>query len=316
MFAGLLVACGGPEGFKGAVDAGHGGPPPLGATGTGGKSASITGAAGSSAAGVAGDVGTGVGGATGVAGASGGAGTTSVAGASGAAGLTADAGTTGAAGTTGGAGTTGAAGMEGSAGTTGAAGTMGVGGAGGKVVTGGCAGKVKTAAALIDNFEGGSLTSWYEYKDSTANASLAALAIASPGANGTSKAIHLSGTGFQGFGAGLGTMMICTDTSAFQGVTFWAKGTSGTSNDIALQVALPQTQAVADLGDCTSKCYDHPSKKVALTSTWQQYSVKFTDLAQAGFGNPATYAGLVMALNWVSIEGPNVDLQVDEISFY
>jgi hypothetical protein len=193
---------------------------------------------------------------------------------------------------------------------------MGAGGTGGKVVTGACAGKVITAGALIDNFENGSLTGWYEYKDSTASASLAPLAIASPGANGTSKAIHLSGSGFQGFGAGLGLMMVCTDASAFQGITFWAKGTSGTSNDIALQVAIPATQAVADLGDCTSKCYDHPSKKVLLTSSWQQYSVKFTDLAQAGFGNPASYAGIIMALNWVSIEGPSLDFQVDEISFF
>jgi hypothetical protein len=245
------------------------------------------------------------------------AGATSTGGTSGAAGATSTGGTSGAAGATSAAGTNGAAGTSGAAGNGGSAGATSTGGTGGKVVTGTCAGKLKTAAALIDNLEsGGALGNWYEYKDSTANATLAALAISTPGANGTGKAIHLSGSGFQGFGAGMGQMMICTDASAFQGITFWAKGTSGTSNNIALQVAIPQTQAVADLGDCTSKCFDHPSKKVALTSSWQQYSVKFTDLAQAGFGNPATYSGIVMALNWVSIEGPNLDFQVDEISFY
>jgi hypothetical protein len=349
MLAGLVVACNAPEGFREA-DAGNPGAPALGTPGTGGAGPAVSGAAGSSAGGVAGDTG------LGAAGTSGAAGTTSLAGASGMAGAAAAGGTAGAAGATGtgGAGTTGAggstggagagaagttgsagasggagatgtagttgaagtAGATGAAGTTGSAGATGAGGTGGKVVTGACAGKVKTAASAIATFENGVLTDWYEYKDSTATSTLAPLAIASPGANGTSKAIHLSGSGFQGFGAGMGTMMICTDTSAFQGVTFWAKGTSGTSNNIALQVAIPQTQAVADLGDCTTKCYDHPSKKVALTASWQQYSVKFTDLAQAGFGNPASYGGIVMALNWVSLEGPNLDFQVDEISFY
>ncbi|HVU52041.1 MAG TPA: carbohydrate binding domain-containing protein [Polyangia bacterium] len=354
--AGLVVACGAPEGFKGKVDAGSAGASPAGVTGAGGSGAS-SGAAGSSAGGASGDPGTGAGGVVGVAGSIGIAGTNGLGGASGMAGATAGAtgaagttpgtagaagamgaaGTTGAAGATGGAGamgaagatgatgaagTTGATGAAGVAGTTGAAGVngsagaTGAGGTGGKVVTGACAGKVKTAAPLIASFESGALTDWYEYKDSTASASLAPLAIVSPGANGTSKAIHLSGSGFQGFGAGMGLMMICTDASAFQGITFWAKGTSGTSNDIALQVAIPETQAVADLGDCTSKCYDHPSKKVALTSGWLQYSVKFTDLAQAGFGTPAAYSGIVMALNFVSIEGPSLDFQVDEISFY
>jgi hypothetical protein len=240
-------------------------------------------------------------------GAAGGSGASGTAGASGAAGGSGASGTAGA---------SGAAGGSGASGTAGGSGASGTAGSGGKTVTGACAGKVKVAAALIDNFEDGSLTGWYEYKDMTASATLSPLAIASPGANGTSKALHLSGTGFQMFGAGVGFMMVCTDASAFQGITFWAKGTSGTSNDIALQVAIPQTQAVADLGDCTSKCYDHPSKRVAVTTSWQQYNVKFTDLAQAGFGNPASYGGIIMALNWVSIEGPNLDFQVDEISFY
>jgi hypothetical protein len=83
-----------------------------------------------------------------------------------------------------------------------------------------------------------------------------------------------------------------------------------------MQVAIPATHAVADGGDCTTKCYDHPSKKVTLGAAWQQYNVKFSDLTQAGFGAPATYGGIIMALNWVSLEGPSVDFQVDEVSFY
>jgi len=55
---------------------------------------------------------------------------------------------------------------------------------------------------------------------------------------------------------------------------------------------------------------------VLLSSSWQQYHLLFTDLAQVGFGNPASYGGVVMALNWASIEGPSLDFEIDEISFY
>jgi hypothetical protein len=44
--------------------------------------------------------------------------------------------------------------------------------------------------------------------------------------------------------------------------------------------------------------------------------VTWAELTQAGFGDPATYQGIIMALNWVSISGPNLDFSIDEIAFY
>jgi Carbohydrate binding domain (family 11) len=347
----MAVGCGVPEGFKRALDSGTSASTGAGGslTGTGGAGSfggAGTGSAGSSAGvagttGVAGAIGsggvlgtagasgtTGAAGSTGTAGQSGTTGTagTGVAGMTGAAGAngTAGAGTAGAgaAGTTGAAGNSGTAGAMGAASTTGAAGTggsagtAGAGGTGDKAVTGACAGKVHVLSATIATFEDGSLTGWYEYKDASTGTTLNALAITMPGASTTTRALRLSGTALQAFGAGVGFGIGCGDASAFQGISFWAKGTSGTSNDIALQVAIPATHAVADGGDCTTKCFDHPQKKVLLGVDWQQYHVKLTDLAQAGFGTPATYGGLIMALNWVSLEGPNVDFSIDEIAFY
>jgi hypothetical protein len=269
----------------------------------------------------------GVSGSAGAAGNAGNSGSTAGAGAAGASG---DAGAHGAAGASGVAGASGAAGAQGAAGAKGAAGAMGTAGAGAAgaggsgaagapAVTGACAGKVHALGAgdtLIGNFENGSLTGWYDYNDMTAAATINHLAIVSPGANGTTKAAHLSGSGFAGFGAGMGVELPCWNSSVFQGVTFWAMGTAGTDNNIQLQVAIPATHAVADGGDCVSKCYDHPSKHVALTSTWTQYHVPFSQLTQAGFGTPATYGGIIMALNWVSLAGPTLDFQVDEVAFY
>jgi hypothetical protein len=314
----------GTTGLAGAGAAGTtgaaGGPGAAGTTGAAGS----TGAAGvTGAAGTTGAAGMGAAGATGAAGkpAAGAAGTTGAAG-SGAAGTTGAAGTgaagTGAAGTTGAAGVTGAAGTTGVAGTMGGAGTTGAAGTGAPVVTGACAGKTHKLPAppLVYSFEDGSLTAWYSYKDATAGATLNPTAVVMPGANGTTRAGRLSGTGFQGFGAGVGYGLACLDAVGYQGISFWARGTSGTDNNIALQVAIPATHAVADGGDCATRCFDHPSKRIVLTPNWQQYQVKFSDLTQAGFGNPATYQGIIMALNWVSIAGPNLDFSIDEIAFY
>src|SRR5579871_4353209 len=57
-FAGVVAACGAPEGFKGKIDAGNAGAPGLGTPGTGGVNEPTSGAAGGSA-GAAGDTGTG-----------------------------------------------------------------------------------------------------------------------------------------------------------------------------------------------------------------------------------------------------------------
>jgi hypothetical protein len=39
-------------------------------------------------------------------------------------------------------------------------------------------------------------------------------------------------------------------------------------------------------------------------------------LAQAGFGTPAKYDGVIMAINWVSVAASNVDFWVDEVALY
>ncbi len=85
---------------------------------------------------------------------------------------------------------------------------------------------------------------------------------------------------------------------------------------IQVQVALPATHAVANGGDCTDKCFDHPSKKVMLTPDWKQYTAAWSELNQAGFGAPATFNGIIMAINWASLAGPNVDFWIDEVALY
>jgi hypothetical protein len=179
-----------------------------------------------------------------------------------------------------------------------------------------CTGKtlaVTTSNLFIADFESGALQGWYDYQ---ATGALNALVVGSPGAVNTAHAGHLAAGGLTTFGGGMGFQTVCWDTSALDGVSFWAKGTAGSDNRFQFQVAIPATHAVADGGDCVAKCFDHPSKQLVFTPDWTQYVVPFSALAQAGWGTPATYSGVIMALNWVSVDASSVDFWVDEIAFY
>jgi hypothetical protein len=184
------------------------------------------------------------------------------------------------------------------------------------IVQGACAGKtrkVTIADLFISDFENGDLHGWYDYG---AMGALHKLVIGSPGAAGTTKDGHLAAIDLTSFGAGMGFGTGCWDVSALDGISFWAKGTAGTDGTIQLQVAIPATHSVEVGGDCVSQCNDHPSKRVTLTPQWKQYTVAFRDLTQAGFGAPAKYGGIMMAVNWVSVSGPAVDFWVDEVALY
>jgi hypothetical protein len=179
-----------------------------------------------------------------------------------------------------------------------------------------CNGKSRiltTADKFIADFESTSLTGWYDYR---ASGALNALVVGTPGAIGTAKAGHLAASGLTDFGAGMGFGTGCWDTSALDGISFWAKGTAGGDNRIQFQVAIPATHAAANGGDCVTKCFDHPSKQLVLTSDWKQYVVAWSELTQAGFGTPAHYQGVIMALNWVSVSATSVDFWIDEVGLY
>ena len=179
-----------------------------------------------------------------------------------------------------------------------------------------CTGKTRimtTSDLFIADFEKSGLAGWYDYQ---ANGALNLIALDAPGAIGTAHGGHLAASNLTLFGAGMGFGTSCWDTSALDGISFWAKGTAGSDNKFQFQVAIPQTHAVANGGDCVAKCFDHPSKQLVLTPAWTQYVVPFNQLAQAGWGTPASYSGVIMALNWVSVDAASVDFWVDEIALY
>ena len=181
---------------------------------------------------------------------------------------------------------------------------------------GACTGKTRVVSLgedFIADFETVALSGWYDYG---ASGALNLLELGSPGAVGTAHAGHLAAAGLSSFGGGIGFQTLCWDTSVFDGIAFWAKGMAGSDNRFQFQVAIPATHSVANGGDCVSNCFDHPSKQLVFTTNWVQYVVPFSDLKQAGWGAPASYAGIIMALNWVSVDASTVDFWVDEVALY
>ena len=181
----------------------------------------------------------------------------------------------------------------------------------------------------IDNFETDvRWAGWYAFSDTTPpNTAPVREGDAGEGALGTGTAIHVAASAIKtptstpeaGYGAGVGFNLIdpalekCKDVSAFDGISFWIKGTSGTSNMVTFQVVHPATAPVADGGDCTvmAQCYLHPKKAFAVTGEWTQVSIGWDELA----GSTAMVTGPILGFNIITPDDA-WDVYIDEVQFY
>ena len=203
-----------------------------------------------------------------------------------------------------GTGTTGGA-PTGSAGSAGSSGT-----AGSPPSTGSC--PSVDMMTLISDFETGKAeviatagrdSSWFLYSDGTgtqtpvkiANTPLAAEA---GGACGSAFAFHTTGTGFTIWGAGVGTdfapktAMARTpyDLSPYSGVAFRAKAAATTPLRVSISDTntAPEGMKCVDTTDATNaaRCGDYFGAEVTLSAEFQDFTIKFADLKQRGFGLP------------------------------
>ena len=238
----------------------------------------------------------------GTAGHSGGGGTSS--GTTGAGGTTAS----GAGGTTtiSSAGTTGSSGAAGTTGTTGVAGTTvsGTGGAGGTtVVQKDCATKTKVMSPVFMDFEnyngtvtvanyatafggttvntGSAYAGIYPYPESTGSTAptLSILAGHPPSNWAGSETLQATQLGMGG-----GVWMGCADASAYTGISFWVRGTSGTgtfSFSISMEsTRLPDATNPAGGGTCpgtSDTCKDPIKSSIPITSDWTQVTILWSD---------------------------------------
>jgi len=250
----------------------------------------------------------------------------------------------------------GQAGESNSAGSSGQPGSAGTGGApaaagsGGSVVSAGSAGTPTAGASSgpvgdqIDDFEDQDTFilrlsmrngPWYVVADATASGTVGptmtigplAAADLRPGGTGTS-ALHLTATGFADWGAGVGADMVNQmgkkapyDVSAYSAVRFYAKIASGSTSTV--KVLFPNVYSDADGGKCvdtdtTKRCGDHLFKSIAgLKTAWDLYEVKFSDVAQQGFGLPQTGfdAKGVYSVQFTLTNKTPIELWIDDVTF-
>jgi hypothetical protein len=194
---------------------------------------------------------------------------------------------------------------------------------------------IDASNAALDDFEEATILShWSAFADLgppgvDGSDDALSLVLTKPGAAGTNYGAEYLGMGANpaskppGFGVGavlnvaIDPMLgiFCADISAFDGISFWAKtGVSDAVFDV--NFVLPSTNASspdpnAGGGDCVTACYNHPHKRVALTGTWAEYAIRFSDAA----GGSAKVGKVIQEIGWFSPDS-RWDFSLDEITFY
>jgi hypothetical protein len=237
-------------------------------------------------------------------------------------------------------------------------GATGGGGLGGATGTPGAAMGCPRTVPLIDNFDdptrGGPPTggyfnfncgvgAWYIYGDPTLTAAVMPPLSASmpftssmPGNGGSSYAAHITATGFAMYGVGMGVninsvgaTIRTVDASAYSGISFWAMGTASGSrppaNSIRVAVPIPASSDSGNGGTCTavtpSYCNGHWGKVVAITTTWTQYFVKWSELTldTNSVGGVAFTPSTIIGFHW-QVDGTaalpaSMNVWIDDLAF-
>jgi len=221
------------------------------------------------------------------------------------------------------------------------AGSGSIGGGGSTAGGSGSGGTPVELADLIDGFEDDDLTLeqtagrggvWYLFDDGTVGeagpAPLVCSALTSAPAGLGAYGMHVTATGFTGWGSGLGVDFRAGkkvyDGSQFSGIRFWARVGDGKNTRHRVQLVDGTSDALG--GKCDpavdalvgTKCDDHFGANLIFTSSWAQYSVLFADLTQVGFGNsaPAIDEATLYGLQITAKAKLEVDLWLDQIEFF
>jgi len=200
---------------------------------------------------------------------------------------------------------------------------------------------VMPIGAIINDMEAGTAIQttatpgyWYTYNDMTVGATQ------TPVVNGTfvtaqlvpprgasTYAVHTTGSGFTGWGAGMGfnfigPKMSTVDASKYKGVTFYAKGTGSVRVNVLTKATAPEGCVC---GSQPKGCFDHFSVLKTLTSGFTQFNINWADLAQQGYGAPATFdPKTLLGMNFQSLNPSttfpsaspySVDFWIDDIAF-
>lgn len=186
------------------------------------------------------------------------------------------------------------------------------------------------APALIDDFEDGNSLllpndgrsgGWHTTQDGTGQL----LMTTEPpipttgGANGTTKALHLSGSAFTSWGAGFSMDFRPSsapyDATVHQGVRFWAKGVNQL-RVILTQANLSPAHACSTCPTDSEECGIFYYSQVFLSDVWTEFLIPWTSFGHDFQGGAAFGPDQLMTLQFETPGAAAVDFWIDEVSFY
>jgi MYXO-CTERM domain-containing protein len=180
---------------------------------------------------------------------------------------------------------------------------------------------------LIDDLEDGDTSilvkdgrqgNWYAYDDGTGGTRTEPH-IEPAMRSGSKNAMCISGSGFTGYGGGIGfdlnnpgNARALYDASAYTGISFWARGMPE-----QFRANVVDDYSDPEPGFC-SACYDHFQAPFTTSDDWQHYVFSWKQLMQQGFGDmqPNVCASNVFSLlfQWQGGGAP-FELCLDDIAF-
>ena len=141
------------------------------------------------------------------------------------------------------------------------------------------------------------------------------------GANSTSHAVHTTGSGYQFGGVGFDLNNSTTmpesmqsqayNGSAYNGITFWAKGSGTLRIEIPMRSFVPTDRG----GSCTSGCWNvYGGNTPTLTGNWTQITIPFSSMQrEQGGTSPAFNPSEMMGIAFKG--GGTFDFWIDEVGF-
>ena len=232
----------------------------------------------------------------------------------------------------------GAGGSDASAGTGASASVGGSGevGGGGAVGSGGTPPQ-PSGADVLDDMEDGNFYLvpkaprygfWYVAGDATVGAKLPEIAelvgVLSPAREDSTQAVHFTASGFKGWGSSVGlsftdqaSKRVKYDAGNATGISFWVRGTVAGGAKLRVLFPLPGTDPVYELcgTQAQGQCLDHYATQVTVSEDWQQVSIPFSSLHQAGWGAPVTAFDPteMLGIEW-SAGISNLDVWLDDLA--
>jgi len=189
------------------------------------------------------------------------------------------------------------------------------------------------AVSLIDDLETGGLPQvdgreggWYVYNDGSSGTQWPADGIprTDEDAHAGTYSARTHGEGFNRWGAALALAIQTVgtgggncpyDASAYEGITFWARG----QDRIFFHITTMATAPVEEGGRCTvpAGCWDDFGTYVTLTEEWAPHTIPWDALAQLGWGIPAEFDPReILLLHWQDEDASEFDIWIDDLHFH